>query len=329
MQLRILSAQEVRQALPMEAAIRAMKGAFQQLAREQVDLPLRTMIEVPEQDGAILFMPALLRETHDVAVKVVSVFPHNPQLDLPTINAVVIGIDARTGQPAVMLEGASLTAIRTGAVSGAATDLLAREDARVAAIFGSGVQARTQLEAVCTVRAIEEVWVYSLVQDEVAAYIDEMRGQGPIPEQILAASSPSEAVHRADIICTATTATKPVFDGNDLKPGAHINAIGAFTPGMREVDETTLERALVIVDSLESARKEAGDLIIPIDAGAYSWDRVHAELGELLTGAKPGRENARQVTLFKSVGLAIQDAAAARGASEGARSAGLGRMVEL
>jgi alanine dehydrogenase len=329
MQLRILSAQEVRQALPMEAAIRAMKGAFQQLAREQVDLPLRTMIEVPEQDGAILFMPALLRETHDVAVKVVSVFPHNPQLDLPTINAVVIGIDARTGQPAVMLEGASLTAIRTGAVSGAATDLLAREDARVAAIFGSGVQARTQLEAVCTVRAIEEVWVYSLVQDEVAAYIDEMRGQGPIPEQILAASSPSEAVHRADIICTATTATKPVFDGNDLKPGAHINAIGAFTPGMREVDETTLERALVIVDTLESARKEAGDLIIPIDAGAYSWDRVHAELGELLTGAKPGRENARQVTLFKSVGLAIQDAAAARGASEGARSAGLGRMVEL
>lgn len=329
MQLRILSAQEVRQALPMATAIQAMKEAFLQLAREQVDLPLRTVIEAPEQDGAVLFMPSLLRETHDLAVKVVSVFPHNPQMDLPTIHAVVIGIDARTGQPAVMLEGASLTAIRTGAVSGAATDLLAREDSRVAAIFGSGVQARTQLEAVCTVRGIDEVWVYGPVQHEVAAYIDEMRGQGPIPEQIMAAGSPSDAVRGADIICTATTAKEPVFDGVDLKPGAHINAIGAFTPQMREVDETTLERALVIVDSMESAREEAGDLIVPINAGAYSWDRVHAELGELLTGAKPGRENASQVTLFKSVGLAIQDAAAARRALDGARAAGLGRLVEL
>lgn len=329
MRLRILSAQDVRQALPMAAAIDAMKGAFAQLARGQAVLPLRTLIEVPEQGGSVLFMPALLQDTQDLAVKVVSVFPQNIRQGLATISAVVIGIEASTGQPKVLLEGASLTAIRTGAVSGAATDLLARSDSRVAAIFGSGVQARTQLEAVCTVRKIEAAWVYGLDQEEVAAYIEDMHGRGPIPKQIHAADSPSEAIRDADIICTATTAREPVFAGRDLKPGAHVNAIGAFTPEMREVDEVTLERALVTVDSLESAKEEAGDLIIPVDAGLYRWDQVHAELGDLLTGAKQGREDARQVTLFKSVGLAIQDAAAARRAFEGAEARGLGRTVEL
>jgi alanine dehydrogenase len=329
MQLRILSAQDMRQALPMATAIRAMKEAFIQLANGQAVLPLRTLIGVPEHGGSVLFMPALLKGSQDLALKVVSVYPDNLKRGLPTINAVVIAIDAETGQPAALLEGASLTAIRTGAVSGAATDLLARADSRVVAVFGSGAQARTQLEAVCTVRAIDEVRIFGLVPGEVTAYIQEMRGRGPVPERIRPAGSPSEAVRGADIICTATTAKEPVFDGHDLKPGTHINAIGAFTPQMREIDETTLERALVVVDSMESAKEEAGDLIIPVNAGQYRWNEVHAELGELLTGAKKGREDGRQVTLFKSVGLAIQDAAAARRALEAAQANGLGQVVEL
>lgn len=327
MRLRILSAEQVRRALPMEDAITAMKAAFSQLAREQTDLPLRSQIQVPDQEGVVLFMPALLKESGDLTLKVVSVFPNNQALDLPTINALVIAVDAQTGQPTAVLEGGSLTAIRTGAVSGAATDLLARPDSRVAAIFGSGVQARTQLEAVCTVRAIEQVWVYGIDDMSVSEFINEMGGLGPIPEDLRAAGSPSEAAARAHVICTATTATEPVFDGEDLKPGVHINAIGAFTPEMRELDEVTLQGARVFVDSLESAKEEAGDLIIPVKAGRYDWDQVHAELGEVIIGAKSGRDHPDQVTVFKSVGVAVQDAAAARYALQGAEAQGLGQLV--
>lgn len=329
MQVRILSAGQVRQALPMDVAIDAMKEAFGQLARGQADLPLRSQIEAPQSEGVVLFMPALLMESRDLAIKVVSVFPHNQALGIPTIHAVVVCVDAETGQPSAMLEGASLTAIRTGAVSGAATDLLARPDSRVAAIFGSGVQARTQLEAVCTVRSIEQAWIFGIDQAEVSEFIDEMRGQGPIPEDLRSARSPGEAVEEADIICTATTSKQPVFHGGDLRPGAHINAIGAFTPEMRELDEITLQGAVVIVDSMESAREEAGDLIIPVKAGRYDWNQVHAELGEVIIGARSGRDKMDQITVFKSVGVAVQDAAAARYALQGAEARGLGQLVEL
>lgn len=326
-QIRLLSADDVRQALPMGEAIATMKSAFGQLSAGQADVPLRNRIALPKQEGVSLFMPAYLGQSDDLAIKIVSVYPHNLRQGLPMIHAAVLVLDAATGRPLALLEGGSLTAIRTGAGSGAATDLLARADASTVAILGSGVQARTQLEAVCTVRQIRAVRVYSPSQDHAAAFAAEMAGQGPVPVDVRAASNPAEAVYGADIICTATTSTTPVFPGADLQPGAHINAVGSFTPQMQEVDLETIQRSLVVVDSLESAMEEAGDLLVPLANGDIDKDHIYAELGQIINGQKPGRQSPEQITYFKSCGVAVQDAAAARVALERAKAENLGVVV--
>lgn len=329
MQIRILTEEDVRLALPMREAIDAMKEAYRQLSAGSASVPLRSRIEIENHDGVSLFMPALLHTTGDLAVKIVNVFPQNVRHDLPTIHAVVVVIDPDTGRPLALIEGGSLTAIRTGAASGAATDLLARSDARRLAIFGSGVQARTQLEAVCVVRDIEEACVYSIDIEGAQTFAEERGGVGPIPPQIKVAEEPIDALAAADVICTATTSSIPVFSGYDLRAGTHINAIGAYTPEMQEVDEHTVEQACVVVDSREAVLAEAGDLIIPIEKGLIREDHIHAELGEIVNGDAPGRTSDDQITLFKSVGVAVQDAAAAGLALRRAEQLGLGQVVEL
>jgi ornithine cyclodeaminase len=328
-ELRILNAAEVRQALPMSAVIEAMKAAFNQFSAGQADVPLRSRILLPQQNGVALFMPAYLPQSDDLAVKVVTVFPNNIQQGQPIIYATVLVLDTVTGRPLAMLEGSALTAIRTGAGAGAATDLLARPDAETATIIGSGVQARTQLEAVCTVRPIRTVWLYSPNEQHAQAFAAEMAGQGPIPTDIRPVSTVNEAVEAADIICTATTSSNPVFDGRALKPGTHINAVGSYMPHMQEVDITTIRRALVVVDSRESVMAEAGDLIAPLQAGEITESHIHAELGEIVAGTKDGRTSPDQITYFKSCGLAVQDAAAARVALQNALRLNLGTVVSL
>lgn len=328
MDLQVLTAGEVRAALPMAEAIEGMKYAFAQLAGRRAEAPLRTHLQIG-RDNATLVMPAYLADSSDLAVKVVSVFPHNAQLGLPTIHALVLAIDANTGKPVALLEGGSLTAIRTGAVSGAATDLLARRDAQTVAIIGSGVQARTQLEAVCTVRPIREVRLFSLNREEANLFARDLAGSGPIPTDISIAPDARSAVADADIICTATTSTAPVFDGRDVKPGAHINGVGSFTPAMQEIDTFTVQHALVVVDSRAAAMEEAGDLIIPLQHGDINQAHIAAELGEIVAGGHPGRTDAEQITFFKSVGVAVQDAAAASIALHNALKKGLGTTITL
>ena len=328
MDLHLLSAADVVAALPMAEAIGGMKYAFAQLSTGRADAPLRTHIKV-EDVGATLVMPAFLADSGDLAIKIVSVFPNNPQLGLPTIHALVLALDTATGKPLALLEGASLTAIRTGAVSGAATDLLARPDARSVAIIGSGVQARTQLEAVCTVRDIREVRVFSLLPAQARQFAQEMAGRGPIPHLITVAEDANSAVREADIVCTATTSLTPVFDGDQLKPGAHVNGVGSFTPEMQENDLQTIKRSLVIVDSRSAALEEAGDLIMPLQKGDITLEHIAAELGEVVSGIHPGRTSPLQITFFKSVGVAVQDAAAASIAISNALSNGLGSTISL
>ena len=329
MKLRVLGAEDTRRALPMGETIEAMKRAFGQLSAGTARVPPRSHINVDDAEGVSLFMPALLADTDDLALKVVSVFPANNKRGLPTIHALVVVLDPETGIPIALIEGGSLTAIRTGAGSGAATDLLARSIARRVAILGAGVQARTQLEAVCTVRAIESVAIFSLDADQSRAFADETVGKPWAPATITLAETASEAIANADVICTATTSATPVFDGSDLKPGAHINAIGSFTPTMQEVDSTAVERSLLIVDSREASLAETGDLIIPIQEGRISEDHIQAELGDIVNGDHPGRTDADQITLYKSVGIAVQDAAAAGLALRRAEQLGLGQLVEL
>lgn len=330
MELKILSQKDVAQAVNMAEAIETVKNAFIQFSAGKTDVPLRTQIKVKKRRGTVLFMPAYLIEGEASGVKIVSVFPGNQSKGLPTIHAVIIVLDAKSGRPLAVMDGTYLTALRTGAASGAATDLLSRKNARVAAIFGGGIQSRTQLEAICTVRDIEKVWVYDKVPRIARAYVKEMKDRGsPIPKEIFMADSPSQAVCEADIICTATTSFTPVFDDSDLKPGVHINGIGSYAPEMQEIPARTVVRSKVVVDSHEASLAEAGDLIISISGGLISDKSIHGEIGEVAAGKIPGRESDEEMTFFKSVGLAVQDISIAELVLRRSGELGLGHDVEM
>jgi ornithine cyclodeaminase len=328
--LRLLTRADVQQTVSMAQAIEAVKGAFAQLSSGRVDVPLRTQMFVPELDAVTLVMPAHLSESGSMAIKVVSVFPDNPRLGLPTTQGVLLVVDPRTGSPVAVMDATYLTALRTGAATGVATDLLARKDARSVAIFGAGNQGRTQLLGVCEVRNIQRVWVYDQYPERTQQFVAELRkAGGRVPVDVSVAASSQEAVAEADVICTATTSRTALFKDADLKPGVHTNAIGAHTIEMQEVDEATVARARIVVDSRVAAMAEAGDLVIPMRKGLITEQSIHAELGEIILGRKPGRANEREVTLFKSVGNAVEDAAVARLALQAAEERGLGTEVEL
>jgi len=330
MKLRLLSKKDVQRALPMKECIELMKAAFAQLSSGQAHVPLRSQLPVTAHEGVTIFMPAYLAQSGDLGAKIVSVFPRNLKANLPTIHAVVFVIDSRTGIPMALMDGTYLTALRTGAASGAATDLLARKDARLLVLFGAGTQARTQLEAVCTVRPITKVLVCDVDPKRAKDFVEEMKGRGaPIPNDIRWIASAEEGVKEADIICTATTSSKPVFEGKALRPGTHINAVGAYTPQMQEVDSETIRRAKVVVDSRQASLAEAGDLIAPLHQGVINEKHIHAEIGEIVAGRKVGRESDSEITYFKSVGIAVQDVAAARRVLDKATELGLGAEVEL
>jgi ornithine cyclodeaminase len=301
MKIRMLGAVEVKTALPMPKAIAAMKQAYMQFSTGQATVPLRTHVQT--EKGVTLLMPAYLHESRNLGVKIISIYAENQKLGLPTISATVMVLDPETGFPLALMNGSSLTAIRTGAGGGAAADVLARRDAKTVALFGAGVQARTQLQALLAVRNIERVYIIDRLADAASRLADEVATWPGAPE-VLLGKSPAEAVQMADIVVTATTSPVPLFDGNDLKPGAHITGVGSFTPDKREIDEVAVRRALVVVDSREACLEEAGDILIPNAP-------IDAEIGEILNGDLPGRQSEEQITFFKSVGIAVQDTMAA------------------
>jgi len=319
MRIRVLSAADVRTALPMPIAIEAMKSAFSQFSSGDATVPLRGRLHTDK--GVTLLMPAFLMRSRDLAVKVVSVFGDNPSLGLPTVAGLVLVLDAETGIPQAVMEGDSLTALRTGAAGGLAADLLARKDASTALLFGAGVQGRSQLAAACAVRPIRRVMVVDPSPKAAARLIEEIHTWPDAPQARVAASS-AEAVRQADLIMAATTATTPVFDGKNVSPGTHITGVGSFTPEMQEIDASVIRRAYVVVDGREGVKAEAGDLI---KAGAS----IDAELGEIINGDKPGRRDDEQITFFKSVGMAAQDAAAAAAVLTAAEVQGLGTVIDL
>jgi alanine dehydrogenase len=327
--MRILSRSDVQKSLSMKDAIAIVRDAFAQLSSNQATVPVRVPIPIQKHDGVTLFMPAHLHTSDALAIKIVSVHNQNPGKGLPLIHALVVVIDAATGIPLAAMEGGYLTALRTGAASGAATDLLARRDARVAAIFGAGVQGRTQLLAIASVRNLERVYVYDAIPAQVGKYIADMRRQPGVPNDLRAASSSTEAVREADIICTATTSRQAVFNHKDLKRGVHINAVGAYTPEMQEIGEETVRASKIVIDHRASALAEAGDLIIAMKKGFITESNIYAEIGEIAAGRKPGRTNDEEITFFKSVGNAVQDASVARAIYDAAMKANLGVEVEL
>ena len=333
MSIRILSASDVRAALPMPKAIDAMRHAYSQLSAGKAVAPPRQHITTDK--GVTLIMPAYLPEhnenvkqrqivpTHaQFGIKVVSVYDDNPKLGLPRITATVLVLDPATGVPKAFMDGASLTAIRTGAGGGVAADLLARKDAKTVGLFGAGVQARAQLQAVMAVRDIACVNLISRTQASAQQLALEISEWTDAPKVNLV-STPQEAVEDADIVICATTSATPLFDGKDLQLGIHITAVGAFVPEKREVDTTTIRWAdRIVVDSREACLEEAGDLII-------SNAEIDAEIGEIVNGAKPRRQSEDEITFFKSVGVAVQDAVAASVVLAEAEAKGLGIVIEM
>jgi ornithine cyclodeaminase/alanine dehydrogenase-like protein (mu-crystallin family) len=314
----------------MREAIEIVRDAFAQLSNREATVPLRVPIEIPKHAGTTLFMPAYLSRTDALALKIVSVHNQNPARGLPLIHALVTVIDAATGQPLAMMEGGYLTALRTGAVGGVAADVLARPDAKVAAIFGAGVQGRSQLLALGAVRELQRVYVFDASRESAEKFVSEMRGQVNVADDLRVAATTAEAVRDADVICTATTSRTPVYDGSLVKPGAHVNGIGAYTPEMQENGEALIRRAdKIVVDAYSGALAEAGDLIIPLRKGIIQESSIYAELGEITNGSKPGRERDSEITFFKSVGNAVQDASVAQAILKRAEERNLGTVVDL
>ncbi len=324
-----LSRADLRTFVPMTDAIALMKTAFAELSAGRAEAPLRTGIHLVDSRLDALFMPASVPALDALGLKVVAVAHDNPARGLPLIHAVVFLLDPRTGEPLAILDGTYLTALRTGAVSGAATDLLARPDASVLAVFGAGAQGITQAAAVCAVRPVERIVVIDLDEDRLHRYRDTLAHDWPDLIDRLEMTTDASAVREADIVCTATTSRSPVFADGDIRPGTHINGVGAYTPEMQEIPAETVARSFVVVDQLEAALAEGGDLTIPLANGVIGRDHIGAELGEVVAGTKAGRTDDTQVTFFKSVGNAIQDVVVAKRAVEKAKSLGAGVEVSL
>jgi ornithine cyclodeaminase len=315
----------------MTDAIAAMRAAFQALSVGQVQMPQRLAVDLQDQ-GAVLLMPSVLQtnEGHAFGVKLVTQMPHNPERNLPRSYATVLLLDAVTGQTLAVLEGGWLTAMRTGAASGLATDLLARLDADVLALFGAGAQAVTQVLAMHTVRPLREVRVVNRSDEHyqtLVARVQQLLGENcPLIHRV---HSATDALAGASLVVCATSATEPLFQGSDVEAGTHINAIGAFTPEMCELDGETLARARIVVDQREAALIEAGDLLRAFAQGQITGPETWVELGDVVTGKQSTRLDEKEITVFKSVGLGVQDVAAALQLYQRAHSTGIGVEVEI
>jgi ornithine cyclodeaminase/alanine dehydrogenase-like protein (mu-crystallin family) len=311
----------------MRECIDVMESALSALARNDAILPLRQVLRLPDGTNAFAVMPAYVGRPTAIGAKVITVFPNNHGTALDSHQGAVVLFEAERGSLVAIMDAASITAIRTAAVSGLATRLLAREGAADVAILGSGVQARTHLEAMRAVRPVRRVRVWSRNHGAVRVFAERESRRHEI--EIEPTRGAREAVEGADIVCTVTASREPVLAGEWLAEGAHVNAVGASLPFARELDTAAVTRGRFYVDRRESALNEAGDFLIPKREGAIGDDHVVGELGEVLLGRVAGRRTGTEVTIFKSLGLAVEDVAAARFLYERARTEGRGSRVEL
>jgi ornithine cyclodeaminase/alanine dehydrogenase-like protein (mu-crystallin family) len=323
----VLTQEDVARLLPMGACIDAMAEALSAVSSGDAVQPLRSMQWLPDRTGLLATMPAMWPAARTMAVKVISVFPSNHGTELDSHQGAVLLFDAMDGRLVAVVDATEVTAIRTAAVSGAATRVLAREDAGDLAILGAGVQARTHLEAMRAVRPIRRVRVWSRSPERAAAFAARAGDRLDIPVE--SATDPEAAVRGADLVCTTTSASEPILRGAWLSPGAHVNAIGAVGPANRELDSDAVVRARLFVDRRESALAEAGEVVLAVAEGAIDVAHIAGEVGEVVAGTVPGRTGPQDITVFRGVGLAVEDLAAVRVILAGASREGAGLRVEL
>jgi alanine dehydrogenase len=326
----VLNRPQVEELLDLDELIDALAAAMVDLSAGRASAPPRVGALVPEREGLLAVMPGYTPSAGALASKLVTLFPGNAGTPLPTHQAVIAVFDPENGSPAALLDGTAITAIRTGAGSALATRLLAREDAATLAILGTGVQARSHARAVTHARVFKELRVAGRDRAKVEALAEELSGE--LDLAVRPAASWAEACDGADVVCATTHALEPVVRREWLAPGAHVTSVG-YNPQGREVDDTTVVDALVVVESRAAALAPvpagSNDLLQPIERAVIDADHVHAEIGELVEGRRPGRTSPEQITLYKSVGVAVQDGAAAALVLRAARERGVGDEVEL
>ena len=320
----LINRSDVQRLLPMPKAIDVLEAAFAELDAGSAEMPDRTVIVDPIVGGWIAYMPAYLKFGGALGVKAVTVYKGNPeQFGLPTTIGTILVQDKQTGVVVAVMDGGLLTGIRTGAASGVATRHLARKDSKVAGVLGTGVMARGQILALIEAADLDKISVYSRsdksAQHFFADEFSEITGV-----DICVAESAEALVREADIVTLITSATEPIVSSSWWKPGTHINGVGSHARGIRELDTATLQMAKVICDQKQACLNEAGDIQIPVEEGVYSSDDIHGELGSVINGTITGRENDEEITLFKSVGLAIQDISCASLVYEQAKEQGVG-----
>jgi ornithine cyclodeaminase len=324
----ILSDRDVRALLPMGKCIDVMREALRSVADGTAILPLRTVIRLPASPNAFATMPAALNDARPVlGAKIITVFPGNDSTPFDSHIGVVLLFDMTHGSLLAIADASSITAVRTAAVSGLATSLLARDDAANLAILGAGVLAMPHLEAVRCVRPIRRVRVWSRSGARAAAFAERACRETGL--EVIACASVEKAVAGADIVCTITASRTPVLEGRWLSPGVHVNAVGASLASARELDSAAVAAARLFVDRRESALAEAGDYLIPLGEGAIDAGHILGELGDLIAGSVAGRAGRDEITLFKSLGLAVEDVAALRHIHEKARASGAGTPISL
>ncbi len=317
----LLKGSELRGLLSLPEAIDCVERAFRQKGEGRVQMPPKVYVQFERGDFRV--MPAYMQALGAAGVKVVNVHPGNPERGLPSVMATILLLDPETGTPLALMDGTWLTAVRTAAASAVATKHLARRDCERLGVIGAGVQARHQLQALLHVRPIREVRVWS--RRGARKYAEEMSRLGL---DVVPVREPAEAVRGADLLVTATPSTCPLVKSEWVGEGTHINAIGADAPGKQELDPRLLRRAKVVVDDLEQASR-SGEINVPLSKGEFRLEQVHAELGEIVAGRKPGRESEDEITVFDSTGLAIQDIAVAWEVYRRAKEKGMGQEVQL
>ena len=322
----LLNRADVERILDITSVIDAVERGFADFSAGRVVMPVRTAVRVADPPGVMLVMPCAMTESKALGTKIVSVFPQNPTRGLPTIPAIYALLDYETGVPIAVMDAGLITGLRTAAASAVATKYLAREDARTLGILGTGVQGLYHALAIPAVRTIEKVIAMGSSAEKSRAFAESLVGK--VSAEIVPAGS-IEEVAGADIVVTGTTSASPLFSGSLLRPGAHVNNVGSHSMTAREMDTEAVVRSTVVVDSYDAAWAESGDIMIPIDEGAITREHVVAELGEVVLGKKPGRSTAQELTLFKSNGLAFQDAVTAALALERAKAERVGTEFEF
>ena len=328
----ILKESDISSMITMSDIIEADKEALSIYSSKKSNIPLRSNLDIPEYNGQCLFMNGYAAPAKALGVKIVSVYPENINKNLTSVPATMVLVNAETGVVNSLIDGTYLTRLRTGAISGLATDILARKDSKIFALFGTGGQAVTQLEAVLTVRKIEEVRVFDLFKERAQEFAKRMNEKfsKKFNVKIIAAESSDAAIDNADIITTVTTSKKPVFDASKVKKNVHINGVGSYTPEMQEIPGDILVKSnKIYVDTRDGAINESGDLINPIKNGLIKIEKINGELGEVINGKIKGRENDDEMTFFKTTGSAVLDLVAAQKIYEIAKTKGVGQIVDL